>query len=102
MSAKELLDRFMASAKPGVPLDWRKWQKEIVAEHEKAPNERDRVLCLDLHRALLNAVERQIKPADLEELKKLRDQEYILLLLQEAMIESRCLPLQPARFATGE
>lgn len=31
-------------------------------------------------------MERQINPADLEEIRKARDQEYILLLIREAMI----------------
>jgi hypothetical protein len=98
MSAKEMLDRFMAaSANPGTPFDWRKWQKEILAAHEKAPDERDRVLCLDLHRTLLDTVERQIRPDDLEEFRKLRDQEYITLLLQEAMIGQTDDNLDPVK-----
>ena len=87
MSAKELLDRFMASSKTGSSIDWREMRKEILAEHKKAPDEKDRVLCLDLHRTLLNSVERKIiEPEELEEFRKFRDQDYVALLLREAMI----------------
>jgi hypothetical protein len=88
MSAEELLDRFMAGAKSGGQIDWPKMQKEILAEHENAPDERDRVLCLELYRVLMETVERQglVEPQHREEFRKLRDQEYIALLLREAMI----------------
>ena len=97
MSAKELLERFMAAAEVGGPMKWRKLQREIIAEHEKAPDERDRVLCLDLLRTLMDAVERQINPADLEEFRRLRDQEYIALLLREAMIGETDDNLDPVK-----
>ena len=87
MSAKELLDRFMASAKPGGQIDWHEMRKEILAKHEKAPDERDRVLCLNLHRALMDFVERSaIEPQELEEFRKIQDQDYSALVLRKATI----------------
>ena len=88
MSAEELLDRFMAPSKVGDPIDWQEMREQILAEHEKAPDEKARVLFLELHRALLDTVERQelIEPHDREKFRKLWEQEYVLLLLREAMI----------------
>ena len=56
MSAEELLDRFLGSAKPGSQFNWREMRDKLHAEHEKAANERDGVLCLDLYLILQRAL----------------------------------------------
>ena len=87
MSAEELADRLIALSEAGDPIDWREMRKEILAEHEKAPDESDRVLCLNLHHALLNFAERNaIEPHELEAFRENRYKDYIGLLLREAMI----------------
>jgi hypothetical protein len=97
MSAKELLDRFMALT-TGDQIDWHEMRKEVLAEHEKASDERDRVLCLNLHRALMNFVERSaIEPQELEEFRKVRDHDYIGLLLREATIGETEDNLDPSK-----
>jgi hypothetical protein len=86
MSAKELLDRLM-SFNVGDTLNWREMRDEIHAEHKKAPDERDRILCLDLHRALMDFAERRaIEPHEIEKFRETRYQDYALLLFREAMI----------------
>jgi len=49
MSAEELADRLIALSEAGGPIDWREMREQILAEHKKARDESDRVLCLNLH-----------------------------------------------------
>jgi hypothetical protein len=87
MSAAQLLERFKAMASSGAVIDWREMREEILDEHELAPNVADRVLCLKLHFALMDMVERNgIEPENLEKFKKTRSQDYALMLVKEAMI----------------
>ena len=65
MSAEELADRLIALSEAGGPIDWREMREQILAEHKKAPDESDRVLCLNLHHALLNFAERNANLASL-------------------------------------
>jgi len=68
-------------------VDWRRAREDIVAEHKNATTIVDRVLCLDMHKAVLNAAERNhIQPAELAKFRTLRQQDYNALLISEAMI----------------
>jgi hypothetical protein len=87
MSATELLKRFSAMASAGEVVDWPVMREEIHAEHELATTEADRVLCLTLHKTLMDFVERTaIGPEKLEKFKETRSQDYSLLLVKEVMI----------------
>jgi hypothetical protein len=78
----------LAAEKSDQLFDWGQFRKEIIEEHKYATTETDRVTLLNLHKTLMDSVERQSKfPADdRAEFKKLRSQEYNLLLFREAMI----------------
>ena len=98
MSAEELADRLIALSEAGGPIDWREMREQILAEHKKAPDESDRVLCLNLHHALLNFAERNaIEPHELEAFRENRYKDYIGLLLREAMIGETGDDLDPAK-----
>ena len=87
MSAAQLLERFTAMSKSGGEFDWRNMREEILAEHARAPNVADRVLCLKMHDALMNLMERTvIERENLAKFKETRSQEYALMLVQQAMI----------------
>jgi hypothetical protein len=87
MSAAQLLERFAAMSQAGGEFDWREMREDILAEHTRATNVADRVLCLKMHDALMNFMERTvIEPQNLAKFKETRSQEYALMLIQEAMI----------------
>jgi hypothetical protein len=87
MSAAQLLERFAATSKAGGEFEWREMREDILAEHASAPNVADRVLCLKLHDALMNLMERTvIEPKNLAKFKETRSQEYALMLIRESVI----------------
>jgi len=86
MSAAQLRERFSAIAESS-KIDWREMREDILAEHASAPNVADRVLCLKMHDALMNLMERTvIEPKNLVKFKETRSQEYALMLIRESMI----------------
>ena len=88
MSVRELFQRLEAHLVGGVPLDWQKIRNDVHEEHERATTTADRVALLDIHKALMDAVERGagFTAEDLEKFKETRRGDYNLLLIREAMI----------------
>jgi hypothetical protein len=87
-SATDLIDSVKKQLQLGRTADWRKVREEIVDAHGRATSIAERVLCLDLHKAIMDAVERQgvIAPEDLEKFRDVRRRDYLHLLVQESMI----------------
>jgi hypothetical protein len=87
MSVSELLQRLEAQP-VGAPLEWRKIRNDIHEEHERATTTADRVALLDIHKALMDAVElgAGFTAEDMEKFKETRRKDYNLLLIREAMI----------------
>lgn len=82
-----MLDRFTAMSKTRSGINFREMRQEILREHEKAPNEADRVVCLKMHAALMNLMERvAVEPENLLKFRETRSQDYALMLVREAMI----------------
>ena len=54
MSAPDLVKRIFQQMENG-ELDWRRTREEIVAEHGNATTTAERVLCLGLHKAVMDA-----------------------------------------------
>lgn len=73
MSVSELLQRLKAHP-VGAPLDWQKIRKDIHEEHERATTAADRFDLLDIHKILMDMVERGagFTPEDMEVFKKTR------------------------------
>jgi hypothetical protein len=70
-------------------VNWREAREGIYSAHENATDEAERVLCLRLHKAVFDAVERDgnaIAPGGLADFRKTRKSDYNLLLVKEAMI----------------
>src|ERR1700730_4101108 len=88
MSVRQLFQRLEAPLVGGVPLDWQKIRNDVHEEHERATTTADRVALLDIHKALMDAVERGagFTAAELEKFKETRRGDYNLLLIREAMI----------------
>ena len=88
MSAPDLMKRIVQQLESGGTFDWDRTREEIVAEHRSATTTADRVLCLGLYKSIMDAVERNnIGPTEMAKFQELRQQEYNLLLINEAMIE---------------
>jgi hypothetical protein len=84
--ADELLSRISKLAQTHID-DWRPLREEILEVHESPLSEGERVLCLALMKALMDAVERQcIAPENLSEFRETRRQEYCQMLVKEAVI----------------
>jgi hypothetical protein len=81
MSVRELIQRVEAHLVGGVPLDWRKIRSDIHEEHERAMTTADRVALLDIHKALMDAVERGagFTAADMEKCQGIGTVCYLLL-----------------------
>jgi len=89
MNARELVEKFQRQMESGSELNWREARDQIHAVHETAITEAERVICLSLHKAIFDAVERSdetIRPEKMEEFRKVRKQDYNLLLVSEAII----------------
>ena len=70
-------------------LDWVQARKDILFTHASATTEAARVACLNLHKSVLDAVERNptvLLDGELGEFRNVRKQEYNLLLIKESMI----------------
>jgi hypothetical protein len=96
----ELLESVTTQAQSGA-LDWRKMRDQIHEAHEMARSTADRVLCLNLHKTVMDAVERQqlVEPHNLDEFRKARRQDYNLLLIKEVMIGRTDGNVDPVRMA---
>src|ERR1700694_1993675 len=86
MSVSALLQRLEAQAAAGGPMDVPQIRKDIHAEHERATTTTDREALLSIHKAVMDASERQIRAEDLEDFRKGRREEYNLLVIQEAIL----------------
>jgi hypothetical protein len=87
LKATALADRLSREAEAGGSIDWRGVREEIHQAHDEATTEQERVLCLALHKAIMDAAERTaIEPAKLADFRKTRLQDYNLLLIKEAII----------------
>jgi hypothetical protein len=88
MSAKELAERLAQESQVGKEIDWLKVREEIIAEHERATTTAERITCLDLHKAIMDFVERSncISPENMDAFRRTRAQDYRTLLVSEAII----------------
>jgi hypothetical protein len=84
--AEEVADRLRREVEAGRPPDVNKWREEITRAHAAATTEAERVLCLQMFKALSDFIERQLDPEALPEWQKMRSQYYNLLLIKEATI----------------
>ena len=99
--AKELVDRLIREKRSGDALDWQQVRKDIHEAHDAANTDADRVLCLALHKMIMDAVERQdaIEGDKLADFRETRQEDYNLLLMKEAMIGRTDGLLQPDKIA---
>jgi hypothetical protein len=72
---------------------------DIHAEHERATTNADRKALLSVHKAVMDAAERQIRAEDLEEFRKVRRGDYILLLIKAAIMGDNSGIINPQRMA---
>jgi hypothetical protein len=86
MSVLDLASRLSKEVAAGGTLDWVRMRNEISEEHERAATAEERVICLQLHKAVMDAVERQAPPEILANFKKTRLEDYNRLLVSEALI----------------
>jgi hypothetical protein len=80
----ELLQR-VRSLDLGSPLPWTKIRDEIHDEYKQASTA-DRVILLDIYKAMMDIVEPNIGPADLDAFRTARRQDYNLLLISECIV----------------
>ena len=88
MNANELIESIERQMATG-EIEWRQAREDIHAVHRNATTEAERVLCLSLHKAVMDAMERNegaIIPGGMGDFRKLREQDYNLLLVSEVMI----------------
>jgi hypothetical protein len=97
--AEEVAARLARETEAGGRLDPKKWREEITLAHELATTEAERVLCLQLFKAVADAVERQLGPEALPDWRKVRSQYYNLLLIKEAMIGRTDGNIRPDKLA---
>ena len=88
MDAFELVARLRADAEAGRPLDHRAVREEIHEIAERTTASDQRVILLDLHKAVMDAVERSgdIAPEKMDAFRHVRGQDYNLLLSREFII----------------
>lgn len=97
MSIESLL-RDIRQLPEGAPLDWRRFREEIHAAHDKAATTEERVTLLELHRLLMDQVERALSdPDEIRSFKEVRRQDYRLLLIKECTVGGN---ISPAAMAT--
>jgi len=88
MNVSELIEKLQRQMQQS-GLDWREARGDIHIAHGNATTEAQRVLCLSLHKAVFDAVERDnsaIIPGGMSDFRRTREQDYNLLLIKEAMI----------------
>lgn len=90
MSANKILARLKA-APVGSPLDWKQVRDEISDEYENAGTD-ERVTLLKIYTAVMDAAERGIRPADLDQFRTARRQDYSRLLVSECLVDGNVSP----------
>ncbi len=80
-------------------LDWAQAREEIVKDFDRALTAPEREALLGLYKCLMDAVEETIDAAHLDELRKLRAQEYRFLIIKEASLGGDDKFLKPAKLA---
>lgn len=87
MAATDLVTQLLNELSAGHSIRWQEAREQIHDEHSAATSTEDRITLLELHRALMDAVERNcVEPDKLAEFRKARLQDYRLLLFKEAVI----------------
>jgi hypothetical protein len=87
VAAIDLVTQLLNELSAGHSVSWQEAREQIHAEHRQATTTKDRVILLELHRTLMDAVERNCVEADkLADFRKARLQDYRLLLISEAII----------------
>jgi hypothetical protein len=95
---RQLLARLTAETEAGT-LDWRQAREDIFAAHAASESEAEREACLVMHKMVLDAVEQQIQPGDLETFRNARQKDYHFLLAKEARIGRTDRIIEPAVIA---
>jgi hypothetical protein len=99
MSVIDLLERIIAEAASGAPMDLPRIRNDIHEEHERATTTADREALLSIFKRVMDEAEPQIRAEDLEEFRKVRRQDYNLLLVREAVIGDDSGLINPQRLA---
>jgi hypothetical protein len=99
MTVRDLFERLEAQAATSGPMDLLRIRKDIHAEHERATTTADREALLAIHKTVMDAAERQIRAEDLADFRKVRSQDYCLLLIKEAIIGDNSGNINPLRIA---
>ena len=86
MTVADFLQKLLADVATGAKLDWSRIRDQIHAEHDRALTTQERETLLSVYKTVMDAVERQIRPDDLEKFRKTRSEDYNLLLVKEAAI----------------
>ena len=86
--AEKLADRLIREAQSGFKLNWRQAREDIHEAHDAADTEPVRVLCVSMHKTIMDAVEREglVEEHMLADFREARRQDYNFLLIKEAMI----------------
>lgn len=79
---EELLDELEAS--PGPTLDWRGTRERIYALHAKSESFEERGFLLKIYVMLMDSVEKMKLVKEVEEFRKVRQQDYNLFLIRES------------------
>jgi hypothetical protein len=86
MSANDLLQR-LKTMPSSAPLEWTKIREEIHDEHERAETMEERVILLEIFKAVMDQVERAgLTTDDLTTFRAARLKDYRLLIVRECMI----------------
>ena len=80
-------------------FDWGELRKNIHAAHGNAVTTEDRVLCLGIHKAVMDLMEGQIAPENMQEFREARSEDYNLLLLKEVMVGKTDGLVDPVKMA---
>ena len=86
MSVSELFERVEVQLMNALHLDLPRIRSDIHVEHERATTTADRVALLAIHKIVMDAAEQGLAEQALEVHRKLRRQDYRLLLIREARI----------------
>ncbi|GEM_PF-2477738 len=99
MTVADFLHKLLAGVATGAKLDWPRIRDEIHAEHDRAATTQERETLLSVYKTVMDAVERQMRPEDLEKFRKTRSEDYNLLLIKEATIGDHSGNINPQRMA---
>jgi hypothetical protein len=86
VAAIDLVTQLLNEIGAGHSVGWQEARDQIHTEYGQATTTKERVILLELHRTLMDAVERNCVEADkLADFRKARLQDYRLLLISEAI-----------------